>query len=134
MAAQNIQIKINYVKGKIDKTQQNTRCRLCIDRDEIINHIISECRKLAQKEYKSRHEWVGKMVINWELCMKLKFYHTNKRYMYNPSSVLGNEMRSYPCDFEIQMDYLISASPSNNKQKIIELAELWTHKIKLKEK
>ena len=31
-------------------------CRLCDDRDETINHIISECSKLALKEYKARHD------------------------------------------------------------------------------
>ena len=40
----------------------------------------------AQKEYKTRHDWVDK-VIHWELCKKLKFNHTKKWYMqtYNPS-------------------------------------------------
>ena len=32
------------------------------DRDETINPIISECSKLAQKEYKTRHDWVGKVI------------------------------------------------------------------------
>ena len=41
-----------------------------------VNVIISECSKVAQKEYKSKHEWVGK-VIRKELCKKLKFDHTN---------------------------------------------------------
>ena len=57
---------------KIDKTQQNSKCRLCGDRDETINHIISEYSKLAQKENKTRHNWEGK-VIHWELCEKFKF-------------------------------------------------------------
>ena len=39
----------NYVKVKIDKMQQNSKCKLRDDRDETINHIISEYRKLAQK-------------------------------------------------------------------------------------
>ena len=39
------------MKARIDKTQQNSKCMLCGDRDETINHIISECSKLAQKEY-----------------------------------------------------------------------------------
>ena len=54
--AQNNAIRTNYIKAGIDKTQQNSRCRLCGDRDETINHIISECSKLAQKEYKTRHD------------------------------------------------------------------------------
>ena len=49
--------------------QQNRKCRLCGDGDETINHIISECSKLAQKD-KCRHDWVGKG-IHWEICKKL---------------------------------------------------------------
>ena len=51
-AAQNIAIRTNHIKARIDKTQQNSKCRLCGDRDETINQIISECRKLPLKEYK----------------------------------------------------------------------------------
>ena len=71
-AAQDNVIRNNLIKARIDKTQQNSKCRLCCDRDETINHMISECSKLAQKEYKARQDWVGK-VIHWELCEKFKF-------------------------------------------------------------
>ena len=71
------------MKAKIDKTQQNSKCKLCGDRDEMINHIISECSKLAQKEYKTRHDSVA-IVIHWVLSKKLKFDHTNKWYMHKP--------------------------------------------------
>ena len=47
MAAQNNAIRTNHIKARINKTQQNSKCRLCSDRDETINHIISECSKLA---------------------------------------------------------------------------------------
>ena len=67
IAAQNIAIRTNQIKVRIDKTQHNSKCRLCGDRDETINHIISECSKLAQMEYKTRHDWVSK-VIHWEMC------------------------------------------------------------------
>ena len=42
MAAQNSAIRTNHIKARIDKMQQNSKCRLCGDRDETINHIISE--------------------------------------------------------------------------------------------
>ena len=42
--------------------QQNSKCKLCGDGDETINLIISECSKLAQKEYKTRHDWVGNVI------------------------------------------------------------------------
>ena len=66
-------------------------CRLCGGKDETINLIISKCSNLAQKEYNTRHDRVGK-VNHWELCKKLKFDPTNKWYMHNPESVQENEM------------------------------------------
>ena len=56
IAAQNNAIRTNHIKARIDKTQQNSRCRVFGDRDKTINHIISECRKLALKEFKTRHD------------------------------------------------------------------------------
>ena len=53
--AQNNAIRTNHIKARIDKTQQNSRCSLYGEREETINHI-SECSKLAQKEYKTRHD------------------------------------------------------------------------------
>ena len=50
IAAPNNAIRISHIKARIDKTQQNSKFRSCGDRDETINHIISECRKLAQKK------------------------------------------------------------------------------------
>ena len=41
IAAQDNAIWTNHIKAKIDETQQNSKCRLCGDRDETINHIIS---------------------------------------------------------------------------------------------
>ena len=67
IAAKNNALKTYHIKTKIDKTHQYNIYRLCGDRDETINHIINECRILAQKEYNTRHDWVGK-VIHWELC------------------------------------------------------------------
>ena len=99
-AAQNNAIRTNHIKARIDKTQQNSRCRLWGDRDETINHIISERSKLAQKEYKTRHDWVGK-VIHCQLCKKFKFDHTARWYMYKPESVVENEIHKLYWDFEM---------------------------------
>ena len=39
-------------------------CRLCGEREETISHIATECKKLAQKHYKSwRHDQVAKVVL-----------------------------------------------------------------------
>ena len=73
-----------------------------------INHIISECSKLAQRKYKARHDWVGKM-IHWEMCKKFQFHHTNKWYIHNPAPVLENDSHKLLWDFDKQTDHLIPA-------------------------
>ena len=108
IAAQDNAVRTNHIKVRIDKTQQNSKCRLCGDRDETINHIISECSKLAQKEYETRHDRVGK-VIPWEICKKFKFDHTNKLYMHNPAPVLEIDTHKLLWDFDIHTDHQLSA-------------------------
>ena len=54
-AAQNNAIRTNYSKAKINKTQQNSKCRLYSDREETMSHIIRECSELAPKQYKTRY-------------------------------------------------------------------------------
>ena len=67
IAAENNSIRTNYLKVKIDNTQENSKCNLCVERDETVNYKINECSKLAPKEYKNRYDRVGK-VIHWKLC------------------------------------------------------------------
>ena len=106
IAAQDSALRTNHIKARIDKTQQNSKCGLCGDRDETIKHIISECSKLAIREYKARHDWVGK-VIHWEMCKELKFDHTNKWHMHNPAPIQENA--THKLLWDIQTDHLISA-------------------------
>ena len=86
----------------------------------MIHHKINECSKLTQKEYKYIYNWVGN-VIHWDMYKDLNFDHTNKRYMYNPESVLENETQKVPWNFDIQTDHLISSRRSDlvivNKKK-----------------
>ena len=55
ISAQNNALRTNCIKAKIDDTQRNCEYRF---RDGMINHIVSECNKLAQKS--TKHDWVGK--------------------------------------------------------------------------
>ena len=140
IAAQDNAMRTNHIKARIDKTQQNSKCWLCCDRDETINHIISECSKLAQTEYKARHDCVDK-VIHLEMCRKFQFDHTNKWYMFNPALVLENDSHKLLWDFNIQTDHLIPARRPDliiiNKRKrickIVDFAVPADHRINLKE-
>ena len=60
MAAQEQALATNLMKARIYQTREESKCRMCRKVDESINHIVSECPKLAQKEYKRRRDWVGK--------------------------------------------------------------------------
>ena len=57
--AQEQAIRTNYLKHKIDEAAQSPR--------KAISHIVSECEKLAQKEYKRR-----------KLCGKLNLKRSKK--------------------------------------------------------
>ena len=137
MAAQNNVIRTNHIKAKIDKTQQNSKCRLYSDRDETINHILSECSKLAQKEYEARHHWASK-VIHWEMCKKFKFNHANIWYIHNLASFKENNTHKLLLDFDMQTDHLISARRPDliiihKKKENLQNCRLCCSVIKLKE-
>ena len=62
LAAQEQAVRKNVIKAKIDNAQEQSKCRMCGEKDETVNHLISECSKMAQREYKRRHDWVGRRV------------------------------------------------------------------------
>ena len=59
MAAQDQELRTNAIKLKTDKQEGDVTCRMCKDREETITHLTSECSKLAQLEYKKRHDKVN---------------------------------------------------------------------------
>ena len=61
-SAQEQAVRTNYVKFHIDKTIDSPLCRMCGERGESIYHLISECGKLAQREYKRRDVDVARYV------------------------------------------------------------------------
>ena len=54
VAAQNQRIRTSLVKAKIDKSLGDSLCRVCTKVNESIDHVVSACSKLEQKEYKKR--------------------------------------------------------------------------------
>ena len=62
-------IRTNNIKTKIDGPRNEPKCRMCKVNDETITHIISECSKRLQKEYKHRHDWIEK-TVHWYIFGK----------------------------------------------------------------
>ena len=85
--AQEQSIQTNYIKCNIDKTAELPLCRMCGTRNETIYHIVSECGKLAQKEYKRRHDRIGRDV-HWQFCKKLGFNRVRLWCQNEPESVV----------------------------------------------
>ena len=108
MTAQNQRIRTNLVKARIDKSQEDSLCRMCRKVDESIDHIVSGCSKLAQKEYKRRHDNLGK-IVHWKLGRKCNFEAGDKWYEREPESVLDNEDYKILWDFSIQTDHVVEA-------------------------
>ena len=108
IAAQDQALRTNVIKAKIDKSRDDPKCRMCKEGDESVTHIISQCKKLAQTEYKIRHDNVAK-AVHWELCKKNGLDHVDKWYDHEPESVMENEKCKILWDFTIQTDRMIGA-------------------------
>ena len=106
-AAQEQALRTNYAKNKIDKTSENPLCRMCGERgercDETVQHIICECKKLVQPEYKRRHDTVAKLV-HWNLCEKHNLERKEKWYEHCPEGVVEDEDVKLIWDINIQCD------------------------------
>ena len=107
-AAQEQVLRTNYTKNKIDKTSENPLCRMCGERGETVQHIICECKKLAQREYKRRHDTVAKLV-HWKLCEKHNLERKEKWYEHCPEGAVKDDNVKLIWDINIQCDNVIEA-------------------------
>ena len=106
--AQEQALSTNYIKFHIDKNVESPMCRMCGEKGESVNHLTSECSKLAQREYKRRQDNVARYV-HWQLCRKAELEQTDKWYKHTPERVLENEGFKVLCDFNIQCDRIVEA-------------------------
>jgi len=58
VAAQDQAIQTKYYTTKVLNTETDSKCRLCQQFDETIDHIISACPMLAKEQYIKRHDRV----------------------------------------------------------------------------
>ena len=82
--------RTSYIKRHVDKSSENPLCRLCGKRGETVHHIVSECKKLAEKEFKRRHDNVVRKV-HWDLCKKNVLEHKDRWYDNEREGVVENE-------------------------------------------
>ena len=107
-ATQEQALRAIVIQGMIDKSLDQTECGICSRTDETINHIVSECPKLAQREYKRRHDWVGRR-IHWEICRANSIHVKSRWYKHQPEAVIENDSCKILWDFTVQADHFIIA-------------------------
>ena len=69
LAAQEQALRTNSIKHSLDKTSETPLSRLCGNSTETVEHIINGCKRLAQREYRKRHDKVS-LRVHWEMCRK----------------------------------------------------------------
>ena len=79
---------------------------MCGKAEDSVNHVLIKCSKLAQKEYKRRHDWF-RMKIHWEICRKYGIEVKEKCYEHKPEVVIENDKCKILWDFTGQMDHEI---------------------------
>ena len=108
IAAQDQALRTNYRKAKIEHTTNIATCRLCKEKDETVSHLTSECSKIAQTEYKHRHDKVA-TAVHWSISKQYELPHSEKWYDHRAEPVMENAKVKLLWDFNIQTDKVIEA-------------------------
>jgi len=86
VAVQDQAISTNYFKNKILKEESESKCRICNQHEETIDHLTSGCPIVAKNEYLMRYDKVCTR-LHYSLCKALGFETTDKWYAHMPKPV-----------------------------------------------
>ncbi|CAH3194474.1 unnamed protein product, partial [Porites evermanni] len=67
-----------------------TKCRMCSQREETVDHTVSGCEVLAKTEYISRHNNAA-AYLHWSICKDHDIEITDKWYEHEPETVIHNK-------------------------------------------
>jgi hypothetical protein len=92
VAVQDQAISTNYFKNNILKEDVDSKCRLCKQHEETVDHLTSGCPILAKNEYLMRHDKVGAH-LHCSICKALNIETTDKWYTHThtPKPVCEHE-------------------------------------------
>jgi hypothetical protein len=128
VAAQDQAISTNYFKRKILKEETESRCWLCKEYEETIDHLTSGCPILAKNEYIIRHDKVCTH-LHYSICKTLGIETTENWYSHIPKSVCQHEDTTVLWNQGIQSDREVLANRpdiiiKNKKEKICLLIDV----------
>ena len=76
LAAQDQALHTRHRKIRIEKQSGDPKCRLCDECEETVMHVLTECKKIAQTEYKKWHDKVATWT-HWRLCQIYRLPHAD---------------------------------------------------------
>ena len=88
MAVQDQSSRTNVIKNRIDKQVVSPLYRMCGKREETIAHVMAECEKLAQNQYKNWRQDRVWRTIHWEFRKRYCFNCREKWYDHIPEGIL----------------------------------------------
>ena len=92
VAAQDQAISSNYFKNKILMEETESKCQLCKQHEETIDHLTSGCPIQVKNKYLMRHDKVCTH-LHYSICKALGTETTDKWYTYTcPSQCMKREM------------------------------------------
>jgi hypothetical protein len=86
MTPQDQKISANYFKNKILKKEIESKCRLCKQHEETIDHLTSGSPILVKNEYLMRHDKVCTHLY-YSICKTFGTETTDKWYTHKPKPV-----------------------------------------------
>ena len=138
LAAQDQALRTKAIKAKIDKTIDANKYRLCKEKEETVDHLVSACSKIAQTDYKERHNNVASM-LHWNLSKKYNIPAVEKWWEHKVDKVILKEDVKILWDFKIQTDKHLTHNISDitvvkkNQVLLIDVAIAGDNRIQQKE-
>lgn len=139
-AAQDQALRTKNYEKNILKINTDGKCRICKEKEETIDHIITACSILAACQYIERHDQICKLV-HFEICKGLKINTTEKWYNHTPNPVTTTGPITIIYNQPIHTDRTIPANKpdiilkdhQNKKCLIIDVAVPADHNVDRKE-
>ncbi|KAM6469092.1 uncharacterized protein PHA67_010839 [Liasis olivaceus] len=111
LAAQDQALRTNACEARIKKSATDSKCCLCKEDEETVDHLVSCCKTIAQTDYKKRHDKVATMV-HWNICKRYHLPASKNWWDHKTGQVIENEEANMLWDFRIQTDkYLPHNTP-----------------------
>ena len=89
-AAQEQALSTNAIKAHIYNLPCSPKCRLCGIADETVDHLVSSCSYLVQREYKGRHDAIASL-IHWTLLKQAGCQVCSLWWRHTPTTVWKND-------------------------------------------